>query len=44
MLSDDESVFDSDDYGIIYAQTDGNGWLSVENIPDGVECRIVWGD
>lgn len=44
VLSDDESVFDSDDYGIIYAQTDGNGWLSVENIPDGVECRIVWGD
>ena len=44
VLSDDESIFESDDYGIIYAQTDENGWLSVENIPDGVECRIMWGD
>ena len=44
VLSDGESIFDSDDYGIIYAQTDENGWLSVENIPDGVECRIIWGD
>ena len=44
VLSDGESIFDSDDYGIIYAQTDENGWLSVENIPDGVECRIMWGD
>ena len=30
--------------GIIYAQTDENGWLSVKNIPDGVECYVDFVD
>lgn len=30
--------------GIIYAQTDENGWLSVKNLPDGVECYVDFVD
>ena len=30
--------------GIIHAQTDENGYLWVENIPDGVECYVMLGD
>ena len=28
----------------IETQTDGDGWLWVENIPDGVECYVMLGD
>ncbi|MCR5126300.1 MAG: hypothetical protein K6B43_14080 [Treponema sp.] len=30
--------------GIIYAQTDENGWLSVKNLPDGAECYVDFVD
>jgi len=30
--------------GIIHAKTDSDGWLWVENIPDGVECYVMLGD
>lgn len=30
--------------GIIHAQTDEDGYLWVENIPDGVECYVMLGD
>lgn len=30
--------------GIIHAQTDSEGYLWVENIPDGVECYVMLGD
>ena len=30
--------------GIIHAKTDENGYLWVENIPDGVECYVMLGD
>ena len=30
--------------GIIHAKTDEDGYLWVENIPDGVECYVMLGD
>ena len=30
--------------GIIHAKTDEDGWLWVDNIPDGVECYVMLGD